>query len=69
MADAEQEILFLLGGLLFCVVHYIMSVRGTSMHMFEDGWLPDECLYQHHSNKFTDLHNNWISFQYLTCHS
>ena len=32
MADAEQEVLFLLG-LLLCVVHSITSVRGTR------GWI------------------------------
>ena len=36
MADAEQEVLFLLG-LLLCVVHYITSVRGTSACLRMDG--------------------------------
>ena len=37
MADAEQEILFLLGGLLLYVVHYITSVRGTGACSRMDG--------------------------------
>ena len=66
MADAEQEVLFLLG-LLLCVVHYITSVRGTSACSRMDGCQMRELASA--TLKFTDLYNKWISFHYPRCHS